>query len=122
MLSIDHLNAGYSAIPVLRDVSIKVEAGQFVAIVGPNGAGKTTLFKTISGIVRPSAGAIVFDGVDLLSLPASRRAHLGIAHVPEGRQVFPSLTVMENLEVGATTAAGQRDWKHNIERIFEWLP
>jgi branched-chain amino acid transport system ATP-binding protein len=122
MLSIDHLNAGYSAIPVLRDVSIKVGAGQFVAIVGPNGAGKTTLFKAISGIVRPSTGAIVFDGVDLLAVPASRRAHLGIAHVPEGRQVFPSLTVMENLEVGATTVAGQRDWKQNIERIFEWLP
>jgi branched-chain amino acid transport system ATP-binding protein len=122
MLSIDHLSAGYSAIAVLNDVSIKVEAGQFVAIVGPNGAGKTTLFKTVSGIVRPSFGSITFEGVDLLSIPASRRAHLGIAHVPEGRQVFASLTVMENLEVGATTAAGQRDWKQNIERIFEWLP
>jgi len=122
MLSIDNLSAGYSAIPVLKDVSIKVEAGQFVAIVGPNGAGKTTLFKTISGIVRPSAGAITFEGADLLSIQPSRRAHLGIAHVPEGRQVFASLTVMENLEVGATTEAGQRDWKRNIERIFEWLP
>ena len=109
MLSIDNLSAGYSAIPVLKDVSIKVEAGQFVAIVGPNGAGKTTLFKTISGIVRPSAGAITFEGADLLSIQPSRRAHLGIAHVPEGRQVFASLTVMENLEVGATTEAGQRD-------------
>ena len=122
MLSIDNLSAGYSAIPVLKDVSIKVEAGQFVAIVGPNGAGKTTLFKTISGIVRPSAGSITFEGADLLSIQPSRRAHLGIAHVPEGRQVFASLTVMENLEVGATTAAGQRNWKQNIERIFEWLP
>ena len=122
MLSIDNLSAGYSAIPVLKDVSIKVEAGQFVAIVGPNGAGKTTLFKTISGIVRPSAGSITFEGADLLSIQPSRRAHLGIAHVPEGRQVFASLTVMENLEVGATTEAGQRDWKRNIERIFEWLP
>jgi branched-chain amino acid transport system ATP-binding protein len=122
MLSIENLSAGYSAIPVLKDVSIKVVAGQFVAIVGPNGAGKTTLFKTISGIVRPSAGSITFEGVDLLSIPASQRAHLGIAHVPEGRQVFPSLTVMENLEVGATTEAGRRGWKQNIERIFEWLP
>jgi branched-chain amino acid transport system ATP-binding protein len=122
MLSIENLSAGYSAIPVLKNVSIKVVAGQFVAIVGPNGAGKTTLFKTISGIVRPSAGSITFEGVDLLSIPASQRAHLGIAHVPEGRQVFPSLTVMENLEVGATTEAGRRGWKQNIERIFEWLP
>src|SRR5712671_2399479 len=105
MLRIEGLTAGYSAIPVLNGVSIKVEQGQFVAIVGPNGAGKTTLFKTISGIVRPSAGAITFEGADLLSVRPSRRAHLGIAHVPEGRQVFPSLTVMENLEMGAMTEA-----------------
>jgi branched-chain amino acid transport system ATP-binding protein len=122
MLKISGLSAGYSAIPVLKGVSIQVEKGKFVAIVGPNGAGKTTLFKTISGIVPPSAGSITFEGQDLLSVPASRRAHLGIAHVPEGRQVFPSLSVMENLEVGATTEAGRRDWKQNIERIFEWLP
>jgi branched-chain amino acid transport system ATP-binding protein len=122
MLSIEGLSAGYSAIPVLNGVSINVEAGQFVAIVGPNGAGKTTLFKTISGIVRPSAGSIAFEGIDLLSVPASQRPHLGIAHVPEGRQVFPSLSVMENIEMGAITKAGQRNWKQNIARIFELLP
>ena len=122
MFRIEGLTAGYSAIPVLNGVSIKVEQGQFVAIVGPNGAGKTTLFKTISGIVRPSAGIITFEGHDLLAIRPAQRAHLGIAHVPEGRQVFASLTVMENLEMGAMTEAGQRDWKYNIERIFEWLP
>ena len=122
MLRIEGLSAGYSAKPVLNDVSINVGAGEFVAIVGPNGAGKTTLFKTISGIVKPSGGAITFDGVDLLAVPPPQRAHLGIAHVPEGRQVFPSLTVMENLEMGAMTESGRRDWQTNIERIFEWLP
>jgi branched-chain amino acid transport system ATP-binding protein len=122
MLRIEALSAGYSAIPVLSEVSIKVEPGQFVAIVGPNGAGKSTLFKTISGIVRPSAGSIMFEDTDLLSVRPAQRAHLGIAHVPEGRQVFSSLTVMENLEMGAMTEAGRRDWKANIERIFEWLP
>jgi branched-chain amino acid transport system ATP-binding protein len=122
MLRIEGLSTGYSARPVLSGVSINVEAGQFVAIVGPNGAGKTTLFKTISGILKPSAGTITFEGHDLLSTAPSRRPHLGIAHVPEGRQVFPSLTVMENLEMGAVTEAGRRDWKINIERIFEWLP
>jgi branched-chain amino acid transport system ATP-binding protein len=122
MLRIEGLSAGYSAKPVLNDVSIDVGAGQFVAIVGPNGAGKTTLFKTISGIVKPSGGSITFDGVDLLAVPPPQRAHLGIAHVPEGRQVFPSLTVMENLEMGAMTESGRRDWQANIERIFEWLP
>ncbi|MGY3476594.1 ABC transporter ATP-binding protein [Bradyrhizobium ottawaense] len=122
MLRIEGLSAGYSAKPVLNDVSINVGAGEFVAIVGPNGAGKTTLFKTISGIVKPGGGAITFDGVDLLAVPPPQRAHLGIAHVPEGRQVFPSLTVMENLEMGAMTESGRRDWQANIERIFEWLP
>ena len=122
MLRIEGLSTGYSARPVLSGVSINVEAGQFVAIVGPNGAGKTTLFKTISGILKPSAGTITFEGHDLVSTAPSRRPHLGIAHVPEGRQVFPSLTVMENLEMGAMTEAGRRDWKSNIERIFEWLP
>jgi branched-chain amino acid transport system ATP-binding protein len=122
MLHIEGLSAGYSARPVLTDVSLRVESGQFVAIVGPNGAGKTTLFKTISGILRPSSGRISFEGHDLLSIAPARRPHLGIAHVPEGRQVFPSLTVMENLEMGAMTDAGQRDWKDNIARIFEWLP
>ena len=122
MLHIEGLSTGYSARPVLSGVSIRVESGQFVAIVGPNGAGKTTLFKTISGILRPSAGTITFEDHDLLSIAPARRPHLGIAHVPEGRQVFPSLTVMENLEMGAMTEAGQRDWKNNIERIFEWLP
>lgn len=122
MLHIEELRAGYSAKPVLNDVSINVESGQFVAIVGPNGAGKTTLFKTISGIVKPSGGRIWFDGVDLLAVPPPQRAHLGIAHVPEGRQVFPSLTVMENLEMGAMTERGRRDWQANVERVFEWLP
>ena len=122
MLRLEGICAGYSVLPVLNDVSITVEAGQFVAIVGPNGAGKTTLFKTISGIVQPSAGAIHFEGVDLLKIPAAARPHLGIAHVPEGRQVFPSLSVMENLEMGAFTEAGRRAWKDNIERIFTLLP
>ena len=122
MLTVENLRAGYSAVPVLNGVSIEVGAGQFVSIVGPNGAGKTTLFKTISGIVRPSSGSITFEGQDLLAVAPAARAHLGIAHVPEGRQVFPSLTVLENLEMGAYTGAGRRAWKQNLERIYNWLP
>jgi branched-chain amino acid transport system ATP-binding protein len=122
VLKLEGICAGYSAIPVLKDVSLSVEAGQFVAIVGPNGAGKTTLFKTISGIVAPSAGSILFEGVDLLKIPAAQRPHLGIAHVPEGRQVFPSLSVMENLEMGAFTDAGRKSWKRNLDYIFTLLP
>jgi branched-chain amino acid transport system ATP-binding protein len=122
MLEIAGISAGYSSVPVLRDVSIIVGEGQFVSVVGPNGAGKSTLFKTISGVLKPSAGAIRFEGGDLLSMPASRRAHLGIAHVPEGRHVFPSLTVMENLELGAYTEAGRRMWAKNIDHIFYLFP
>jgi branched-chain amino acid transport system ATP-binding protein len=73
-------------------------------------------------VLQPSAGAIRFQGADIRDIPAARRPHLGIAHVPEGRQVFPSLTVMENLNLGATTDAGRRDWKENLEKILHWLP
>ncbi|MET0652378.1 MAG: ABC transporter ATP-binding protein [Hyphomicrobiaceae bacterium] len=122
MLRVEGLSAGYSELPVINNVSITVGEGQFVSIVGPNGAGKTTLFKTISGILAPKAGRMLFENVDLATVPAARRPHLGIAHVPEGRQVFPSLTVMENLEMGAFTEAGRRNWKDNLERILTWLP
>lgn len=122
MLEIKDLSAAYGSTSVLEGVSLEVRAGEIVAIVGPNGAGKSTLFKTISGVVRATRGRIAFQGEDLLSLPASQRAHRGIAHVPEGRQVFPSLTVRENLEMGAYTDAGRRQWRDNIEKIHAWFP
>ncbi len=122
MLEIEALGAGYGAVPVLNDVNIRVGAGEFVAIVGPNGAGKTTLFKTISGIVPPMSGVIRFEGRDLLAVAPSARPHLGIAHVPEGRQVFPSLTVLENLEMGAATETGRRNWAENLEKVYTWFP
>ena len=122
MLQLEGVSASYGTIRALSGVSIKVEAGQFVAIVGPNGAGKTTLFKTISGQVVPDAGSIVFDGHDLLKLPAKDRAHLGIAHVPEGRQVFSNLSVFENLQMGASTAKGRAEWSRNLERCYAMFP
>jgi branched-chain amino acid transport system ATP-binding protein len=122
VLEIAGLYAGYGGIPVLHDVSIRVERAELVAIVGPNGAGKTTLFKTISGIVPALQGRIKFEGADLLSLAPSQRAHLGIAHVPEGRQVFPSLTVRENLEMGAYAAGGRASFRENLEKIYSWFP
>jgi len=122
LLDIHQLTVGYSVMPVLRNVSVAVEAGAFVSIVGPNGAGKSTLFKAISGSVAVMSGSIRFDGRDLLGIPIAQRPHLGIAHVPEGRQVFASMTVLENLDMGAYTVAGRRDWAHNIERIYEWFP
>jgi branched-chain amino acid transport system ATP-binding protein len=122
VLALEGVHAGYTAVPVLNGVSIAVAEGQFVAIVGPNGAGKTTIFRTISGTLRPSAGRITFDGQDLGEVRPDRRPHLGIAHVPEGRQVFASLTVFENLEMGAYTEAGRRAWKENLDAILGWFP
>lgn len=122
MLSIDRLNVAYGGLKALVDVSVEVAQGQFIAIVGPNGAGKTTLFKTISGTVAPIGGGIRFDGQDLLSIAPAQRANLGIAHVPEGRQVFKSLTVLENLEMGAQSERGRADWRKNLEQIFAMFP
>ena len=122
MLRLEAISASYGAIRALHEVTIEVQVGQFVAIVGPNGAGKTTLFKTISGLIKPDTGRIEFEGQDLLKLPARERAHLGIAHVPEGRQVFGNLSVLENLQMGATPQRGRADWARNLERCFSLFP
>src|SRR5204862_7883938 len=122
MLEIQDLSVSYGGLAALRGVSLTVDEGQFVAIVGPNGAGKTTLFKAISGTVAPVSGSILFEGRDLLPISPPERAHLGIAHVPEGRQVFAAMTVLENLEMGAYSTRGRGQWQRNIERIFTLFP
>jgi branched-chain amino acid transport system ATP-binding protein len=122
VLQVEDVTVAYRGLVALAGVSVAVESGQFVAIVGPNGAGKTTLFKTISGTVAPRSGRILYEGEDLLSLAAAERAHRGIAHVPEGRQVFKSMSVIDNLEMGAYPAAGRKAWARNLERIFALFP
>ncbi len=122
MLRLEGVSAAYGGLRALSEVSIEVGAGQFVAVVGPNGAGKTTLFKVISGTVTPTAGRILFEGRDLGALGPAQRPHLGIAHVPEGRKVFGAMTVLENLEMGATTKAGQAQWNANLDRIYALFP
>ena len=122
MLTVEISSVAYGGLTALCEISLAVGRGQFVAIVGPNGAGKTTLFKAISGTVQPNTGRIRFDNMDLLAVAPSKRAHCGIAHVPEGRQVFGSMTVMENLEMGAHPLTGRRDWSRNLERIFSLFP
>jgi len=122
MLKVDDLSVAYGGLHALSGVSLALAAGQFVAIVGPNGASKTTLFKAISGTVTPVLGRITYRGADLLAVPSWQRAHLGIAHVPEGRQVFGALTVPENLEMGAYSRSGRSGWTRNIERIFALFP
>jgi branched-chain amino acid transport system ATP-binding protein len=122
VLKIRSLDVAYGGLKALSGVSLDVEEGQLVAIVGPNGAGKTTLFKTISGVVTPLAGEIVYKGRSLLAVPSYDRAKLGIAHVPEGRQVFASMTVMENLEMGAYARRDRRRQPDLLPSIIEIFP
>jgi len=122
VLKIRSLEVAYGGLRALSGVSLDVERGQFVAVVGPNGAGKTTMFKTISGVVTPSAGEISYNGQNLLAVPPAERAQLGIAHVPEGRQVFASMTVMENLEMGAYTRKGRERWSETLPMILQLFP
>jgi branched-chain amino acid transport system ATP-binding protein len=122
MLEIRNLSVAYGGLRALTDVSLSVGEGQFVTVVGPNGAGKSTLFKTICGVVPSVHGSVTFQGQDLLDRPAAARAHLGIAHVPEGRQVFRTLSVRENLEMGAYTKAGRVQWHRTLDRIHALFP
>jgi branched-chain amino acid transport system ATP-binding protein len=122
VLRIEDLSVSYGGLRALNGVSLEVGAGEFVAVVGPNGAGKTTIFKTISGTVPASGGRITFEGRDLLGIPPHRRAQLGIAHVPEGRQVFASMTVLENLQLGASSPAGREHWVRNQASILALFP
>ena len=122
MLRIEELVVSYGGLRALNSVSLEIARGEFVAVVGPNGAGKTTIFKAISGTVAPSSGKITFEGQDLMAVPPARRAHLGIAHVPEGRQVFSTLSVLENLEMGAHTQAGREHWDENFAAVLALFP
>ena len=101
MLTVDGLRAGYGKVEVLHDVRIEVARGQIVALIGANGAGKTTLLKTISGLIRPSAGTIVFEGEDIGRRAPHKIVALGISHVPEGRAILKRMSVLENLRMGA---------------------
>jgi branched-chain amino acid transport system ATP-binding protein len=122
MLEVRDLIVAYGGLRALHGVSLSVAPGQFVTVVGPNGAGKTTLFKTICGVVPPAGGTVRWDDASLLAKPAAARAHLGIAHVPEGRQVFRTLTVRENLEMGAYPRAGRERWAHTLDRVHTLFP
>ena len=122
MLLINELSVSYGDIRALAGISLEVKAGAFVAIVGANGAGKSTLFKAISGTVPIASGQLTFDGHDLSKIAPAARAQLGIAHVPEGRQVFRSLTVLENLEMGAQTLHARQAFKASLDQIYTLFP
>jgi branched-chain amino acid transport system ATP-binding protein len=122
MLALDGVDVRYGGLRALRGVSLHIDAGEFVAVIGPNGAGKTTLFKAISGVVPLAGGRITFDGESIGMLRASARPHRGIAHVPEGRQVFGDLTVEENLLLGTEALRDRTGAARQVERAFDLFP
>lgn len=122
MLSLTGVTAGYGTVTAIADVSLSVGAGEAVALLGSNGAGKSTTLRTISGLIRPTSGTVIFDGIDLGVLPPYKIAELGIAHVPEGRQVFPEMSVRENLEMGAYVPRAKTDRTYTLDVVFSIFP
>jgi branched-chain amino acid transport system ATP-binding protein len=121
LLELQDVDAFYGNIQALRGISLTVDRGEIVTLIGSNGAGKTTTLRTIAGVMRPRKGAVTFDGKDLTKVPANRIVSLGIAHSPEGRRIFPRMTVRENLELGAYARRGA-DLGADFERVFTLFP
>ena len=122
MLTVENLEVSYGDVRALDGVSLEVAEGAIVAIVGANGAGKTTLIRTIAGMLRPARGRIRLRENDIAGLPSHRVCNLGIGQVAEGRQVFPTLTVLENLEMGAMLPRARAEQAQNLERVFALFP
>jgi branched-chain amino acid transport system ATP-binding protein len=122
LLRVEGLRAGYGPIDALHDVSLTVEPGEVVALIGANGAGKTTTLMAISGVVPARAGAVAFDGHDLTRRAAHRIVKLGLSHSPEGRKIFPRLTVLENLQMGAFTRPDRQGVADDVEKVFRMFP
>ncbi len=122
MLALSEVSAGYGSVRAFSDVSITVGEGEAVGLLGANGAGKSTTLRAISGLVRKTSGAITFLGTNITSLPAYKITELGIAHVPEGRQVFPELTVKENLEIGAYIPSAKAARTRSLDLVFNIFP
>jgi branched-chain amino acid transport system ATP-binding protein len=122
MLKLSGVSAGYGSTPAVHDIDIAVGEGEAVGLLGANGAGKSTTLRAISGLLRPTAGAISFGETAIAGMAAYRIAELGIAHVPEGRQVFPELTVQENLEIGAYVPGAKAERARSLDLVFTIFP
>jgi branched-chain amino acid transport system ATP-binding protein len=122
MLELTQVTAGYGSFTALWDVNVRVAMGEAVAVVGPNGAGKTTLMRVISGLVPPRVGEIAFEGVSLTGKRAYEIVAHGIAHVPEGRRIFPALTVADNLKMGAFLPSARRAFAETLGRVYALFP
>jgi branched-chain amino acid transport system ATP-binding protein len=122
MLEVKNLDVHYGVIQAVRDVSFEVNEGEVVSLIGANGAGKTSILRTISGLVRPSKGTISFEGQEIQKTPAQKIVASGLSQVPEGRHVFPGLSVMENLEMGAFLRKNREENAQNLKHVFQRFP
>jgi ABC-type branched-subunit amino acid transport system ATPase component len=122
LLSVDGITAGYGKIDILHDVSLTISPGEIVSVIGPNGAGKSTAFKTIVGFLTPRSGRVIFSGDSIVGLRPDRVLRRGLAYVPQGRIVFPQMTVLENLEMGAYIERNSGRVAAALERVFALFP
>lgn len=122
MLKVEGLNAGYGAVNILWDVSFELRDGEIVAILGSNGAGKTTMVRAITGMIRPTAGSVVFNGTELAKKSSRFVLDSGIVQVPEGRQLFTDMTVLENLQMGAFSKQTKAHFAKNLKKCYQWFP
>jgi branched-chain amino acid transport system ATP-binding protein len=122
MLKIDKLNFSYDDLKVLWDIDLEVQEGEIVSVVGSNGAGKSTTLKNISRLVRPASGSITFNGEELTKMESHHVVELGVVQVPEGRKIFPEMTVRENLRMGSFIKSAKATRESNMERVFSLFP
>ncbi|CBK73337.1 amino acid/amide ABC transporter ATP-binding protein 2, HAAT family (TC 3.A.1.4.-) [Butyrivibrio fibrisolvens 16/4] len=122
MLEVKDLVVNYGVIQALKGISFEVNEGEVIALIGANGAGKTTTLQTISGMLQPTSGKVMLEGVDITKVPGHKIVSMGMAHVPEGRRVFPGLTVLENLKMGAYTRSNKKEIADEFERVYESFP
>jgi branched-chain amino acid transport system ATP-binding protein len=122
VLKLSGVSASYGSVPAIHTISIDIGEGEAVGLLGANGAGKSTTLRAISGLVKLTAGNIIFDGTNLASLPPHRIPELGIAHVPEGRQVFPEMTVQENLEIGSYVPKAKAERRRSLDLVYSIFP
>ncbi len=122
MLTVDLLETGYAAVQILRQVTFDIRENEIVSLLGGNGAGKTTTVKSLSGLIPVAAGRITFGGRDITTLPAHERVAAGLVQVPEGRKVFPSLTVLENLELGSYLPRPKERRRESLRRVMDMFP
>ncbi len=122
MLEINDLKVNYGMIQAIKGLSFHVEEGEVIALIGANGAGKTTILHTITGLLSPKGGNVVFEGTDITKIPAHKIVAMGMAHVPEGRRVFANLSVLQNLKMGAYTRNDKKEMEETLKMIYKRFP